>query len=159
VAIAVADDDQWVALRGALGEPAWATDPSLDTAAGRREHHDEIDAALGEWCRAREAAAVVELLWSAGVPVGRVVQPHHQPDVEQLRHRSFFEELEHPVAGKARYSTLPLRFSSGPERWHQRPAPLLGEHNTELLGELGLSAAELAQLEADGVIGTDLARS
>jgi crotonobetainyl-CoA:carnitine CoA-transferase CaiB-like acyl-CoA transferase len=47
-----------------------------------------------------------------------------------------------------------MRFSSGPSRWHERPAPLLGEDNAELLGELGVSAEELAQLEADGVIGT-----
>jgi crotonobetainyl-CoA:carnitine CoA-transferase CaiB-like acyl-CoA transferase len=64
--------------------------------------------------------------------------------------------VDHPVAGRARYSTLPMRFSRGPERVHQRPAPLLGEHTNTLLSELGLSSAEIAALEADGVIGMAL---
>jgi crotonobetainyl-CoA:carnitine CoA-transferase CaiB-like acyl-CoA transferase len=48
---------------------------------------------------------------------------------------------------------MPVRFSAGPDRFHLRPAPLLGEHNHELLTEIGLSDAEIAELEADGVIG------
>jgi crotonobetainyl-CoA:carnitine CoA-transferase CaiB-like acyl-CoA transferase len=51
------------------------------------------------------------------------------------------------------HSTVPVRFSAGPDRFHLNPAPLLGEHNHEVLAELGLSADEIAELEADGVIG------
>jgi crotonobetainyl-CoA:carnitine CoA-transferase CaiB-like acyl-CoA transferase len=58
------------------------------------------------------------------------------------------------VAGRARYSTLPMRLSRGPRRWHRRHAPLLGEHNAELLAELGLGADEIAELEEAGVIGS-----
>jgi crotonobetainyl-CoA:carnitine CoA-transferase CaiB-like acyl-CoA transferase len=49
-----------------------------------------------------------------------------------------------------------MRFSAGPDRVHQRHAPLLGEHNPELLAELGLSPSELEALEAAGVIGQGL---
>jgi crotonobetainyl-CoA:carnitine CoA-transferase CaiB-like acyl-CoA transferase len=156
VAIAVATDEQWRALGNALGEPPWATDPALATHAGRVDAHDEIDAALSEWCRSRTVQAIIECLWSAGVPVGQVISPHRQPDLEQLAARNFFEEMEHPVAPRSRYSTLPMRFSAGPQRLHQRHAPLLGEHNAELLSELGLSETEIKQLEADGVIGCSL---
>jgi crotonobetainyl-CoA:carnitine CoA-transferase CaiB-like acyl-CoA transferase len=48
---------------------------------------------------------------------------------------------------------VPFRFASV-ERWIQRPAPTLGQHNHELLRELGYGDAEIAQLEADQVIGT-----
>jgi crotonobetainyl-CoA:carnitine CoA-transferase CaiB-like acyl-CoA transferase len=153
VAIAVADDEQWVGLRRSLGDPAWAADPALDTVDGRRREHDRIDAELGGWCRVRQADEIIEHLWAARVPVGKVVQPHDQPDLEQLRHRRFFEELDHPVAGRSRYSTLPMRFSRGPERLHARHAPLLGEHNEELLAELGLTPSEIHDLEAGGVVG------
>jgi crotonobetainyl-CoA:carnitine CoA-transferase CaiB-like acyl-CoA transferase len=51
------------------------------------------------------------------------------------------------------HSTVPVRFSAGPARFHLSPAPLLGQHNHELLTEIGLSAGEIAELEADGVIG------
>ncbi len=57
------------------------------------------------------------------------------------------------MAGRSRLSTLPFTLSGGPERVHTRPAPLLGEHNAELLGELGLTPDEIARLEVDGVIG------
>jgi crotonobetainyl-CoA:carnitine CoA-transferase CaiB-like acyl-CoA transferase len=99
---------------------------------------------------------VVERLWGAGVPVGKVVLPHRQPELPQLAFRNFFEEVDHPVIGRSRYSTLPMRFSRGPERLHGRHAPLLGEHNEELLGELGLTRAEIEELAAEGIIGDSL---
>jgi crotonobetainyl-CoA:carnitine CoA-transferase CaiB-like acyl-CoA transferase len=156
VAIAVATDEQWVALRKALGEPEWAADPSYETSAGRSAAADRIDTALQAWCRERGADEIVACLWDAGVPVGRVMQPHRQAELEQLASRGFFEGVDHPVVGYSRYSTLPLRFSSGPDRLHRRHAPLLGEHNVELLTELGLSAADIERLESDGVIGRSL---
>jgi crotonobetainyl-CoA:carnitine CoA-transferase CaiB-like acyl-CoA transferase len=156
VAIAVATDEQWVSLRGALGEPPSIADPVLATAAGRMREHDRIDAFLQEWCRARSADEVVECLWDAGVPVGKVELPHRQAELPQLAFRNFFEEVHHPVSGRSRYSTLPMRFSRGPERVHGRHAPLLGEHNAELLGELGLTPSEIGALEADGIIGDSL---
>jgi crotonobetainyl-CoA:carnitine CoA-transferase CaiB-like acyl-CoA transferase len=156
VAIAVATDEQWASLCSALGEPELATDPVLANVSGRVREHDRIDAFLQEWCRARSADEVVERLWDAGVPVGKVEQPHRQPGLPQLEFRNFFEEVHHPVIGRSRYSTLPMRFSSGPERFHGRHAPLLGEHNSELLSELGLTRSEIGALEADGIIGDSL---
>jgi crotonobetainyl-CoA:carnitine CoA-transferase CaiB-like acyl-CoA transferase len=156
VAIAVATEEQWLSLRRALGEPDWAADPALATADGRRQEHDRIDEFLGAWCRERAASVIVESLWHVGVPVGRVVQPHRQPELAQLESRDFFEEVLHPVIGTSRYSTLPMRFSPGPARLHQRHAPLLGEHNEELLGGLGLTRSEIDALETEGIIGGSL---
>jgi crotonobetainyl-CoA:carnitine CoA-transferase CaiB-like acyl-CoA transferase len=150
VAISVADDAQWEGLRQVLG---WPHDPSLATVEGRLADHDRLDAALADWCGGRGADEIVELLWSAGVAVAKVMPPHEQPRLPQLQHRRFFEELDHPVAGRARYSTWPLRFASRPGPVHRCRAPLLGEHNAELLGEIGVSDDELVALEAAGVIG------
>jgi crotonobetainyl-CoA:carnitine CoA-transferase CaiB-like acyl-CoA transferase len=157
VAIAVATEEQWVSLCRVLGQSAWAADSALASHEGRRREHDRIDAVLAEWCRARPADEIVALLWDAGVPVGKVMQPHSQPELPQLQARRFFEEVDHPVTGESRYSTLPMRFSRGPEQIHRRHAPLLGEHNDALLRELGLTQAEIDGLEADGVVGGTLA--
>jgi crotonobetainyl-CoA:carnitine CoA-transferase CaiB-like acyl-CoA transferase len=46
-----------------------------------------------------------------------------------------------------------MRFSAGPHKFHTEHAPLLGQHNHELLSELGLSDSDIARLESDGVIG------
>jgi crotonobetainyl-CoA:carnitine CoA-transferase CaiB-like acyl-CoA transferase len=75
----------------------------------------------------------------------------------QLEYRKFFEEVDHPLIGSSRYSTLPMKFSRVGEKLHLRHAPLLGEHNAELLEELGLSPSEIDALEADGIIGRSLA--
>jgi crotonobetainyl-CoA:carnitine CoA-transferase CaiB-like acyl-CoA transferase len=139
-----------------MGSPGWAPAPSLADDPGRRRAHDRIDERLGEWCRARSADEVVSCLWDAGVPVARVVQPHEQPSLAQLESRSFFESVDHPVVGRSRYSTLPVRFSRGPSQLHRRHAPLLGEHTAALLGEIGVDGAELAALEADGIIGCSM---
>jgi crotonobetainyl-CoA:carnitine CoA-transferase CaiB-like acyl-CoA transferase len=49
-----------------------------------------------------------------------------------------------------------MRFERGPERWHTRHAPLLGEHNSELLRQLGLTSEDIDALEAEGVVGESL---
>jgi crotonobetainyl-CoA:carnitine CoA-transferase CaiB-like acyl-CoA transferase len=153
VAIAVADDRQWAALGGALGRPTWALDPTLSTAAGRRAHHDQIDEQLSAWCESRSGDDIVRALWVAGIPVAKVMQPHRQTEIPQLHFRGFFEDVGHPVNEVTPHSTVPVRFSAGPQRFHLNPAPLLGQHNHELLTELGLSADEIVELEAEGVIG------
>jgi len=156
VAIAVATDDQWRALCAALGDPRWAV-PSWD-AAERRAHHDLIDENLGDWCVSRSGDQIVETLWPAGVPVAKVLQPHRQTELAQLRHRRFFEHVGHPVNPPASHSTLPVTLTNGPSAFHRSAAPLLGEHNTELLAELGLSEAQIAELTDARVIGTQPGR-
>jgi crotonobetainyl-CoA:carnitine CoA-transferase CaiB-like acyl-CoA transferase len=153
VAVAVATDEQWVALRDAIGSPGWAMVPQLERVEGRRAQHDLIDEHLAQWCLPRSGDEIVDILWSAGVPVGKVMQPHRQTELPQLAFRGFFEEVDHPVNAPASHSTLPIRLSHGPTRFHQHHAPLLGQHNHELLAELGLTPDEIAALEADGVIG------
>lgn len=153
VAIAVADDDQWLALREALGRPEWAMDPSMSTADGRRQQHDSIDGHLATWCGTQRGDDIVNCLWDAGVPVAKVMQPHDQPLVPQLLARGFFEDVDHPITGRARHSTLPIRFSRGPHRFHRRAAPMLGEHNEQILRSIGLSGEELARLRDHEVIG------
>ena len=153
VALAVATDRQWLALRDALGRPAWAMDPALTTATGRREHHDAIDGHLSIWCGERTADQIVDCLWDADVPVAKVMQPHEQATLPQLQFRGFFEDVDRPITGTARQSTVPFRFSRGPHRFHRDPAPLLGEHTDEVLRDLGVSDDALVELRQLGVIG------
>jgi crotonobetainyl-CoA:carnitine CoA-transferase CaiB-like acyl-CoA transferase len=153
VAIAVADDEQWLGLREAIGRPGWAMDPALSTVGVRRQRHDTIDRHLSRWCAERTGDEIVDRLWAAGVPVAKVMEPHRQATLPQLQVRGFFEDVDHPVTGTARHSTLPMRFSRGPDRFHRDRAPLLGEHNEPLLRRVGVSDEEMAELEAEGLIG------
>ena len=154
VAVSVATDEQWAALTDALGRPEWAADPALASADGRRRHHDLIDDHLNAWCETRTGDDIVDALWSHGVPVAKVIQPHRQSELPQLAARGFFEDVDHPVNARTPHSTLPFTSTRGPGRIHHQPAPLLGQHNHEVLAELGLSDKEIDDLEAHGVIGT-----
>ncbi len=158
MAIAVARDDQWAALVDVLGRPAWATQAELSTAAGRQRCHDQIDEALAGWCAERTSAEIVGCLWSAGVPVAPVVHPSEQLGFDQLDARRFFETVRHPISGDEVHVTYPFRLPGHDGAVHRRPAPTLGQHNDELLGELlGLSPREIAGLRAAGVIGDSVA--
>lgn len=157
LAVAVANDDQWLALRGALGDPAWAADTELDSARGRHRRHDELDVHLGEWAAGQDLADAEACLLAAGVPAAAVIDPPAVDGNPQLESRGFFESLDHPLAGTHRYPTWPMTFSRGGRPFHRRGAPTLGQHNDEILGaELGCSPEELERLAAAGVVGTRL---
>jgi crotonobetainyl-CoA:carnitine CoA-transferase CaiB-like acyl-CoA transferase len=155
LALSIASDDQWRALRSALGEPAWAMDPALETLAGRRAAHDAIDERLREWTRDRPRAALVAELRARGIPASEVADASRLLQTNpQLRARGYFEAPEHPVVGAMPLPSFPFRYASV-ERWLRTPAPTLGQHNERVLHEiLGLSSAELLELEREGVIGT-----
>jgi crotonobetainyl-CoA:carnitine CoA-transferase CaiB-like acyl-CoA transferase len=157
VTISVATDEQWLGLRRAIGDPAWAASAALDSATGRRDGHDAIDRELAAWCATRDADTIVDRLWAEGVPVAKVMMPHEQLQVPQLAARGFFTTLDHPVTGPNVHGGFPAIFGGGPlpSELHTSPPPLLGQHNHEVLGGvLGLSEAEIETLERDGVIGT-----
>jgi crotonobetainyl-CoA:carnitine CoA-transferase CaiB-like acyl-CoA transferase len=154
LALAVATEAQWRALVELLGRPAWADDPALASAAGRRAAHDRIDAELARWCAARERDALVAGLLARGIPAAAVLAPRDAAANPQMRARGFFDAVTHPVTGTHELPGLPMRFSARGPRWYRIPAPTLGQHTEEVLRELlGLSAGELAELRAAGVIG------
>jgi crotonobetainyl-CoA:carnitine CoA-transferase CaiB-like acyl-CoA transferase len=154
LALSVATDDQWQALRHALGDPPFAQDPALATHAGRRAAHDRLDLELARWAAGQDAAEAVALLLAHGVPAAPLVDPRTTHTHAQLVARGFYERMEHPVAGAHVVATLPFRFASV-ARWMRAPAPSLGQHNREILGGLlGLPAEDIDALEAAGVVGT-----
>ena len=158
LAVSVATDEQWRALRAALGEPAWAADPALGTYAGRRARHDELDDGIAQWCAPLDADDAAALLLAHGVPAAAPHDPRLMLGNPQLQHRHYHEEVDHPVVGRKLLPGIPFRFASIDERpgggWIRRRAPLLGEHNAEILGDLGVDDATLAELERAHVIGT-----
>jgi len=155
VAVAVATDEQWVGLCDALGRPEWATDRALATADGRRRHHDRIDENLNAWGESRSGEEIVEALWGHGVyRWRRSCSPTANRSCRSWPSGVFFENVDHPVNAKTPHSTVPFTSTRGPDRVHVHPAPLLGQHNRELLSELGLSDKDIDELEAHGVIGT-----
>ncbi len=155
IALHVSTDEQWVALRSVLGSPGWSLDPVLDTVGGRSDLADRLDAELESWFARQSQKDALSGLRAAGVEVEPVVHAYDIDLDEQMNARGFWEEVDHPIVGPKRFPAWPMRYSSRSVSWFQRAAPLLGQHNDEVLGTLGLTGEELAALWADGVVGTE----
>jgi crotonobetainyl-CoA:carnitine CoA-transferase CaiB-like acyl-CoA transferase len=153
VVISVATDDQWSALRRLIDDPQ-LDDRELDSLDGRRAHHDAIDAVITSWLRDQHVDDAVNLLLSTGVPAAPTLDARRLNHLPQLAARGWFETMEHPVAGTVHYLSLPMTFSAAPRPIYQRPAPTLGQHNDEVLRELGIDDAQIAALETEKIIGT-----
>ena len=152
-AVSVATDEQWRALAGLIGDDELAADPELADRAGRRRQHDRLDEAIHAWCQQRTADDAVAALLSVGVPAATLTDPRLVHLHPQHQARGFFEEVPHAVLGSLPVFAMPFRFA-GRDRWIERPAPVMGEHNTEVLGGLlGLSDDDLTALSEHGVIG------
>jgi crotonobetainyl-CoA:carnitine CoA-transferase CaiB-like acyl-CoA transferase len=154
LALSIANDRQWRALCGAMGDPEWSKDSRLATRLGRREAHDRIDEKLTEWTRQRDRAEIVAELRALGLPASEVADARLLAMTNpQLRARRYFETPSHPVVGAVPLPSLPFRFERV-EKWLRSPAPTFGQHNEQVLGGvLGLSSDELDALEAEGIIG------
>ena len=154
LAVAITTDVQWGALVSALGDPAWARDAALATAAGRRARHDDINRGLAAWCAQQDVASAAETLLSRGIPAAPVTAAARLEKNPHLRARGFFQRVAHPIVGQHAHPTVPLRLGSEHARWFARPAPALGQHTDEVLRALlGLADTEIAQLRADRIIG------
>jgi benzylsuccinate CoA-transferase BbsF subunit len=156
IAIAVRHDADWSALCRVLGEPAWMHDWRFGNSLKRWKHAEVLDQFMLATTQPLEAAALAEQLCAAGIPAG-VVQTNQDllSDVH-LRARQAFWVIAHRLAGTYPYPAASTRLTGTPPGL-RRPAPNLGEHNTEVLTRLlGLSPLDIQELAAQGVIGTGL---
>ncbi|MEO3758934.1 CoA transferase [Mycobacterium sp. B14F4] len=153
LALSVRDDGDWAALAESMGANELRDDPRFATAAARLANHDAFDAVVARWTSTMTAENATEALATLGVPAERVMTADRMYEIPQLDVRGFYQELEHPITGSTRYPGWPMLISPGPAAHHRLPPPTLGQHNAEILGQLGLSGEELAGLEADQIIG------
>jgi len=151
VNVVLMNPDQWGRFCGALGDAAMETDPRFATNAARLENHPAFKARVEAVLGTGSAKDWVARLEAAGIAAGPIYEFHEVFEDPQVRHLGLVAEVEQPGAGKVKMLTFPGRASGTPPRI-DRPAPLLGQHTAEVLGELGLSREEIDRLAAAGVI-------
>jgi crotonobetainyl-CoA:carnitine CoA-transferase CaiB-like acyl-CoA transferase len=151
VQVVIMNPDQYGRFCRALGDDSLATDPKLATNDSRVANHDEFRARVeralardttGTWVARFEAEQV------AAGPIYEFDEVFADP---QVKHLGLVTEVEQPGYGRARMLAFPVRASATPGAI-RRPAPLLGEHTAEVLGELGLPKSEIDRLAAAGVV-------
>ena len=156
VAIAVSSDQEWEGLCRAFGDPLWAKDSRYADAASRWHHQDELDAHLGEWTREREHYQAMHILQAHGVPAGAVLKGREAVNDPHLNARNWWDRATMPEVGREYAYVSPPWMMSGNPKEPSMPAPPLGGHNQYVYGDLlGLSPAEIEELTAKGVIGTE----
>ena len=153
VAIVCRNDADWRELCSAMERDDLGNDPRYASAAGRREHREEIEGAIAAWSRTLEAGEVESILQSRGVPAHQVQNSTESYRDPQLIHRRHFVEVDHPTLGKFTVEGPRAKLSRTPAGVRSA-APMLGQHNQYVLEEiLGYSEERITELAASGVLG------
>ena len=136
----------WTSLCKALERPDLASDARSVSNVARCAHRAFVDDELQAEFDRRGADELLELFARFNVPAARVqdlVQAlRHDP---QIRHNGSVIAMEHPSVGRFEMLALPVNFHGSPAQY-KRPAPRLGEHTLEILGEFGFSPEDIERL-------------
>lgn len=149
VTIAVANEDEWRALCGVLKNEALAGE-AFATAAARKQNEEQLDKIVEAWTSQRSISNAVSTLQAAGVAAARMHTGATLSDDPHTIARGVYVPITHPNLGTVRVVRPPWRMR-GAEL--SEPAPLLGQHNDYVLGEvLGLGEDEIEKLVASEIV-------
>ena len=151
LAIEVHTNDEFTTLCNIMGQPELANDPKFKTMGARKENEAVLNQIIEEWTKQRDRDWMALTLSEAGVAsapsrngADLMADPH-------LKARNAFVKLDHPEIGERRVAIPPWKFTE--LELQPRYAPLLGEHNHDILeGLLGYSAEEVKQFSDQEII-------
>jgi len=150
--IMVVTSRMWDALITAIDRPDLGADPRFETVRDRHAHGDALWEEIANWTRQRTKFEAMEHLATRGVPCSAVYDSEDIFNDRHLNERGMVMKYEHPENGEVTMLAPPIHLSDSSVE--VAPAPLLGQHSDEILAaELGLSAAEIEELLATGVLG------
>jgi crotonobetainyl-CoA:carnitine CoA-transferase CaiB-like acyl-CoA transferase len=148
ICVLAVNDDQWRRFFPVLGRPELAQDERFSKTSARVHHYDELYGIVSEQLATRTTAEWRALLDEIEIPNGPMRSLQDLLSDPYLRDTGFFHRYEHPSEGPAVTTAVPTHFSRSPGSV-RLPPPQLGQHNAEVLGALGYSATEIAQLTAE----------
>jgi crotonobetainyl-CoA:carnitine CoA-transferase CaiB-like acyl-CoA transferase len=149
VAISPREDHQWAAWLEIMGHPSWEDDERFNTRKGRQQNWEELEPLIVEWTKIRGKQELYYACQEAHVPAFPVNTAADLLTSSQMLARGFFEDLEHPVAGKLPYAGFPYKLSTGELRL-ETPAPMLGQHPDAAFASLKSDAASPSPGSGEG---------
>lgn len=149
--LGVGAEGHWRSFCGVLGRPELASDPRYDSVEKRYAARPELRILLEEIMSTQDSAHWLDACEKASVPAGPIYSVDAMFDDPQVQHLGIAQPVNHPVLGDIRVIGEPVGLSRTPASVVS-PTPDAGEHNDEILAELGYDAAAIAQLRADGAI-------
>ena len=146
------EDRMWQDWVEVMGKPEWANDERFKERESRVKNWDTITKLIEEWAMQYTKEEIYRAAQARRVPVFPSNTAEDLINSVHLSAREFFVGIDHPVAGKVRYPGAPYKLTATP--WSLRyPAPLLGEHNEEILcGNFGCSKEDLVSMREAGII-------
>ncbi|MFE2756765.1 formyl-CoA transferase [Actinosynnema sp. NPDC059335] len=140
----------WRPITELIGRPELADDPAWATPEARLDKLDKAFALIEEWTERHTKWEVMDALNARDVPCGPILSTRELIEDETLAELGVVVEVEHPERGSYKTVGSPLKLSDSPVDVQR--SPLLGEHNDEVLAELGYLPGQLRDLRALGAI-------
>lgn len=141
----------WQRWTAVLERPDLAEDLRFRTNPDRVEHREMLVPILNDLMRQRTTAEWEAKLIEADIPNGVIQRPENSLQSDQLYARDMIVTLDHPTVGSYKTIGNPINLFGNPITY-RRPAPLLGEHNHEILHELNYSPSDIEDFQQDGVV-------
>jgi len=149
--IAVPNDWLWRKMCDALGLDDLKNHPKFATNSDRVTNREELIKRINEYTRLYPAKETMSKLKAVGVPCGPLNTIDKVLNDPQVLHREMVLEIDHPTIGKLKMLGFPMNFSDTPCSIRLAP-PLLGQHTTEVLTELGYTEKDIEILKEKGII-------
>jgi crotonobetainyl-CoA:carnitine CoA-transferase CaiB-like acyl-CoA transferase len=151
VCVLIYNDKHWRRFFGLIGrEEMFDADPRFSSQEARSRNIAQVYAFVAEQMATRTTAEWLQLLKAADIPVTRLNSVDELIDDAHLAATGFFQAAAHPSEGALRLMAPPGTWSQAPQA-PLKPAPRLGEHSVEVLGEAGYDQGEIDGMIASGV--------
>lgn len=134
-------------------KPQWLTDERFLTNSIRATNASQLELEIEKVLSKHPSSYWLDLLDTSGVPSGPIYSYNQTLNDEHILSREMIVDYEHPVAGSMKTLGFPAKFSETPGQF-RTPAPLLGQHNKEILTELGYNEQETQSLLSSKVINS-----
>ena len=145
-------DAEWEGMARATGRLEWLEDERYNTAAGRISNADQRLGMVGDVLRQRTSAEWLAALEAEDVPCAPILNRNEVLTDPQVVRNELLREVDHPQVGRMRVPRPAARFSGTPPE-QAAASPVLGEGAEDLLGGLGMNAAEIEELRRRKIVG------
>lgn len=152
VALGVGNDKLWSRFCEVIEKPELVKDEKFLTNDSRCKNYDpELKNIIAEWVKDKTKKELDDMFDKAGIPCGPVLDMEEAINHPQIQAREMMVHINHPTIGEMYFQGVPIKFSRTPGSV-DTPAPLLGQHNEEVLGKMGISKERLNDMKSKGII-------
>lgn len=151
VTIACANNKLFEKLTTAIGKTDLLKDPRYKENSLRKKNESTLNKAIEEWTSQHTTKAVCNILEAAAIPAGPILTIDELVEDPHLKARNMLVDIPHPKFGMIQYPGNPIKYSKTSDLCFNS-APLLGEHNEDVLKTiLHKSAEEIKALQDKGI--------